>query len=67
MEHPKSLTVTIHIEFHEDGSQAKGDGEVELISRMMKQASRLDPESQELLVKFADFLIYDRGNKAESS
>lgn len=56
MKYPKSLTATIHIVFHEDGSQDRGDREVELISRIMSQASEMEPEFQELLVKFVAFL-----------
>ena len=56
MKHPRSITATVLIVFHENGSKAKGDSQVELVSRIMSQASELDPECQELLFKFAFFL-----------
>lgn len=56
MKYPKSITATIQIVVNGNGSQAEGDSQVELISRVIKQASELDPECQELLFKFAFFL-----------
>ncbi|MBA7715164.1 hypothetical protein ES703_124205 [subsurface metagenome] len=56
MKYPKSITATFRIVINGNGSQAEGDNQVELISRIMSQASGLDPECQELLFKFAFFL-----------
>lgn len=70
IKYPKSLTATIHIVFHEDGSQVREikSSQVELISRILNQAFGLDPEMQELLVKFARFLREcDKEKKAEPS
>lgn len=65
MKHPKSITATIRIEINGNGSQVKGgNNQVELISRIMSQASELDPECQELLFKFA-FFLGKSGKKAE--
>jgi len=56
MKYPKSITATIRIEINGNGSHAKEESRVELISRIMSQASELNPECQELLFKFAFFL-----------
>jgi len=66
MKKPKSITATIRIEINGNGSQAEGDSQVELISRIMSQASELDPECQELLFKFA-FFLRKPGKKADPS
>jgi len=56
MKKPKSITATIRIEINGNGSQAEGNSQVELISRVIRHASELDPECQELLFKFGLFL-----------
>jgi len=51
----KSLTATVHVKFNygEDDSATK---EVEMMGKILNQASEMPPELQELLVKFADHL-----------
>lgn len=63
----KHIIATVHIVFNENGSQAKGGKEAELISRMMEKASGLDWEMQELLVKFVEFLKHEKGEKVDPS
>lgn len=58
MQTPKSLTATVHIRFHYDETKSKppSEGEIELLNRLMDQATELEPKLQELLVKFADYI-----------
>ena len=58
VESPKSLTAVVHVNFHYQEPQVKpvGEGEIEILSRILNQASGLSPEMQEVLVKFADHL-----------
>lgn len=55
---PKSLTATVHVRFHyqEPESGAVDAGEIEMVSKILDQASELSPELRELLVKFANYL-----------
>ncbi len=63
---PKSLTAIVHIKFHykdlETGPVA--EGEVEIISRILDQASELPRDLQEILVKFAGYLNQRREKKS---
>jgi len=58
IESPKSLTAVVHVKFHYREPEAKPEteGEVEMLSRILNQASEMSPEMQEILVKFADYL-----------
>ncbi len=57
-ESPKSLTAVVHVKFHYKEVELKpvGEADVEMISRILEKASGLDPDHQELLVKFADYI-----------
>jgi len=62
IESPKSLTAVVHVKFHYEEKESKSDTEsetesgVETLSKLLDQASELDPEYQELLIKFANHL-----------
>ncbi len=66
IESPKSLTAVIHARFHCREKESKSDTEsgVETLSKLLDQVSELDPEYQELLIKFANHLKETR-NKTE--
>lgn len=55
---PKSLTATVYVKFHykEPETQPVEEGTTRRIARILDQATDMDPELQELLVKFADYL-----------
>lgn len=57
---PKSLTATIHVRFHYSEPETKetksNQGQVEIMAQILDRASELDPDLQEMLVKFADYL-----------
>lgn len=55
---PRSLTAIVHLRFNYDEKQRKlvGEAEVQLLDDLMGKAAGLDPELQELLVKFADYI-----------
>lgn len=55
---PKSLTAVVHVKFHYDETEPKpvSERDVEMVSQILTKASGLDPELQELLVKFAGHL-----------
>jgi len=58
MESPKSLTAMVHVRFHyrELPSQAPSKSEIEVLGSLLERASKLDPDLQELLVRFADYV-----------
>jgi len=58
MEFPASLTAIVHMRFHYDEKERKivGEAYVQLLDELMGRAAGLDPELQELLVKFADYV-----------
>ena len=64
---PKSLTAIVHVRFHYKELETKpvGGGEIEIMSRILDQASELPPKQQEILVKFADYLN-KHGKKVEA-
>ncbi|MBA7475084.1 hypothetical protein ES707_10450 [subsurface metagenome] len=66
---PKSLTAIVHIKFHYKDLEAGpiAEGEVEIISRILGQASELPPDLQEILVKFAGYLNHLSGGKGKQS
>ena len=68
LEAPKSLTAVIHVRFNYKESEAKpvSEGETQILSRILDQASELSTDKQELLVKFADY-INQLGKKDEQS
>ncbi len=55
---PKSLTATIHVQFHYDEEEPKAaaESEVELVNKILDRTSELEPDFQELLLKFVDYL-----------
>jgi len=58
---PKSLTAVVHMKFHyEDGEGGEvkpvSEVDIEMVSRILDKAAGLDPQVQEVLVKFADYL-----------
>jgi len=55
---PKSLTAVVHVRFHYEEPEAKppSQGEIQILSSLMDRASELNPEMQEVLVKFASYL-----------
>lgn len=63
----KSLTATIHLpdvnvhlfaQFEQKCGKTKQveDNEIELLSRILDQASEASPELQEIILKFADYI-----------
>jgi len=58
MELPRSLTAIVHMRFHynEEKGRLLGEAEIQLLDELMGRAAGLEPESQELLVKFADYM-----------
>lgn len=58
LESPKSLTATIHVRFNYKEREAEpiGERQVEIINRILDRTSELDPELQDLVVKFASYL-----------
>lgn len=63
---PKSLTAVVHVRFQyeEPTSKSPSESEVEILSRLMDQASELEPSLQEILVQFAEHLK-KAGKRAE--
>jgi hypothetical protein len=55
---PKSLTAVVHVNFHYEEEEAKpvSERDIEMISQILTKASGLEPELQNILVKFADYL-----------
>lgn len=66
LESPKSLTATIHVKFHYKEPEAEPirEGQAEIMNRILDRTSELDPELQELVVKFASYLN-DIGQKED--
>lgn len=58
IETPKSLTAIVHVRFHYEESKSKlpSEGEIEILANLMDKASELDPDFQEILIKFASHL-----------
>jgi len=57
MESPKSLTAVVHVRFHyNQAGEPPRQGEIEVMGKLLDKASDMDPELQELLVKFADWV-----------
>lgn len=58
MKTPKSLTATIHVQFHYDEEEPKqaSESEVELVNKILDRTSELEPDLQEIILKFADYL-----------
>lgn len=55
---PKSLTATVHIRFDypEPETSSVTEGQTEMMGTLLNYAADLDPELQELLIKFANYL-----------
>lgn len=67
-ESPKSLTATVYVRFNYKQSEIKVEAsELELINRILDQASDMSPEQRELLLKFADYLTYNMHKKNEQN
>jgi len=65
IESPKSLTAVVHVRFHYGEAETKStERGVEALSKLFDQTSKLSPEHQELLVKFANHLK-ETCNKSE--
>lgn len=58
MKSPKSLTAVIHIKFNypEPEDKPVNEADMEMLSRILDRAAELEPELQELIVKFANHL-----------
>lgn len=58
LESPKSLTATVHVRFHYTEPEAKpmSDSQTQMIGKILDQAAEMEPEFQELLLKFTDYL-----------
>lgn len=58
IEKPKSLTAVVHVNFKYDESESKkiSEPEIEILNRILDQASDLTPDMQEVLVKFAEYM-----------
>lgn len=58
MESPKSLTAVFHVKFHYEETEAKpvSERDIEMIHEILTKASGLEPEEQEILIKFAGYL-----------
>ncbi|MBA7700237.1 hypothetical protein ES703_108947 [subsurface metagenome] len=55
---PKSLTATIHVRFNYQDldKDPVTEGETEMLARVLDQAGEMEPEMQEILIKFAGYL-----------
>ena len=55
---PSSLTAIVHMKFQFDEKEKKlvGQAEIQLLDELLDRAGDLDPELQEMLVKFADYV-----------
>lgn len=55
---PGSLTAVVYLKFNHKEAETKpvGERDVVMVSQILDKASGLEPELQELLVRFADFL-----------
>jgi len=58
MQSPKSLTAVVYVRFNYEEARIEppGKGDVEMLNNLMDRASALDPQFQEILVKFGDYL-----------
>jgi len=57
IEPPKSLTAIIHISFrYKEAESEVATGRVEALNKLLECVSSLNPEHQELPIKFADCL-----------
>ena len=56
---PKSLTATIHVQFNYDGEEepkpASGS-EMKLANKILDRTSELEPDLQNTILKFVDYL-----------
>lgn len=55
---PKSLTATVHVRFHyaEPETKPLSEGETQMIADLLEHVTDLEPELQEILIKFASHL-----------
>jgi len=55
---PSSLTAIVHMRFRYDekGRKLVGEAEIQLLDELLGRAGNLDPELQEMLVKFAEYM-----------
>ena len=55
---PRSLTAVVHVKFNYDHTEEAliGESELDLLDLILDKATDMDPQLQELMAKFADFL-----------
>jgi len=55
---PSSLTAVVHMRFHFDEHKKRlvGEAEIQVLDELLGRAGDLEPELQEMLVKFADYV-----------
>jgi len=55
---PSSLTAVVHMRFHFDEKEKKlvGQAEIRVLDELLDRAGDLDPELQEMLIKFANYV-----------
>jgi len=65
---PKSLTATIHVRFHYENPDGKlaATADTETIHRILDQAADMEPDLQEILVRFANYLNNQGDGKKEA-
>lgn len=58
---PSSLTAIVHMKFRYDEKEKKlvGEAEIQLLDELLGRAGNLDPELQEMLTKFAEYISKD--------
>jgi len=66
LQQPKSLTAVIHVKFHYEDGECKpvSEGDMETIGRILEKVSGIEPELQDVLVKFADYLEKNNGEQS---
>lgn len=62
LESPKSLTATVHVRFHytEPATKPMSDSQTQMIGKILDQAAEMEPEFQELLLKFTEYLNHQK-------
>ena len=55
---PKSLTATVHVRFNYTETELKTDsgGHTQMIAKLLENITELDPDLQELFIKFASYM-----------
>ena len=54
----KSLTAVVHVKFNysDEAQLPVSEDEVQMMGNILDKASKLDSETQEMLIRFADYL-----------